>query len=56
MQTGSSESEKMKLQGERLKAMDAIDTRERLDLSLKFVRENISMLAAKLAIQSLELR
>ncbi|KAM7510884.1 hypothetical protein LguiB_009759 [Lonicera macranthoides] len=54
--SGSSESEKVKLQGERLKAMDAIDTRERLDLSLKFVRENISMLAAKLAIQSLELR
>lgn len=32
------------LQGERLKAMNAIDTRERLDLSLEFVRENISHL------------
>jgi hypothetical protein len=36
--------------------MDLKDTLQRLDNSLDLVNENISMVAAKLAIQSLEMQ
>lgn len=54
--SGSSQSELLELQKEKLNAMDVKETPERLENSLKFVKKNISMLAAKLAIQSLELQ
>lgn len=52
--TGSNQSELLSLQREKLRAMDVKDTRERLENSLKLVKDNISMIAAKLAIQSVE--
>ncbi|KAL8125167.1 hypothetical protein AgCh_012733 [Apium graveolens] len=52
----TSESELLDLQREKLKAMDVKDTVERLEMSLKLANNNISILAAKLAIQSLDLQ
>ncbi|XP_011031799.1 PREDICTED: uncharacterized protein LOC105130813 [Populus euphratica] len=47
----SAQSEKLKLQQQKLRAMDHLkDTLQRLDNSLELVNENISMVAAKLAI------
>lgn len=43
------------LQNAKLKAMDTKDTLERLDVSMELVKKNISMVAAKLASQSLEI-
>lgn len=54
--TGSTQSELLKLQQEKLKAMDFRETEQRLNNSLELVKENISMLAAKLAIQSIEMQ
>lgn len=54
--TGSSESELQKLQKKKLRAMDIRDTLERLEDSIGYVQENISLVAAKLAIQSLDSR
>ncbi|KAH9735400.1 protein kinase domain-containing protein [Citrus sinensis] len=54
--TGSTQSELVKLQQEKLKAMDLRDTKQRLNNSLEFVKGKISMLAAKLAIQALEMQ
>ena len=48
------QSELTKLQEEKLKAMDGKDTLERLRNSLEFVNNNISVVAAKLALQSLK--
>ncbi|XP_015576436.1 uncharacterized protein LOC8281377 isoform X2 [Ricinus communis] len=53
--SGSTQSEVFKLQQLKLKAMDVKDTLQRLDDSLQLVNENICMVAAKLAIQSLEM-
>ncbi|KAM1621511.1 hypothetical protein ACFX1S_020178 [Malus domestica] len=47
---------KLKLQQEKLSAMELKDTVQRLDNSLEFVKDNISMVAAKLAIQSVEMQ
>ncbi|XP_009790559.1 uncharacterized protein LOC107761402 isoform X2 [Nicotiana tabacum] len=54
--SGSSESELQKLQKKKLRAMDIRDTLERLEDSIGYVQENISLVAAKLAIQSLDSR
>ncbi|KAJ4701219.1 ATP-dependent protease La (LON) domain protein [Melia azedarach] len=54
--SGSTQSELLKLQQEKLKAMDFRETEQRLNNSLELVKENISMLAAKLAIQSIEMQ
>ncbi|KAJ8759463.1 hypothetical protein K2173_007074 [Erythroxylum novogranatense] len=49
----STQSEMFKLQQQKLRAMDAKDTFQRLDDSLKLINENISLIAAKLEIQSI---
>ncbi|CAA7024358.1 unnamed protein product [Microthlaspi erraticum] len=54
--SGSTQSEVSRLQQEKLKAMDMKDTVERLELSMGLIKENISSIAAKLAIQSLDIR
>ncbi|KAF2608201.1 hypothetical protein F2Q68_00044009, partial [Brassica cretica] len=54
--SGSTQSELSRLQQEKLKAMDIKDTMERLKLSMGLIKENISSIAAKLAIQSLDIR
>ncbi|XP_021287994.1 uncharacterized protein LOC110419317 isoform X2 [Herrania umbratica] len=54
--SGSTQSELLKLQEEKLKAMNLKDTAQRLDNSVELIKENISMVAAKLAIQSLEMQ
>lgn len=54
--SGSTQSELVKLQEEKIKAMNMKDTMQRLDNSLQLIRENISVVAAKLAIQSLEMQ
>ncbi|KAJ8541794.1 hypothetical protein K7X08_002610 [Anisodus acutangulus] len=54
--SGSSESELQKLQKKKLRAMDIKDTLERLEDSIGYVQDNISLVAAKLAIQSLDSR
>lgn len=54
--TGSTQSELLELQREKLRAMDVRETLERIDDSLQLVRKSISMVVAKLAIQSLEVR
>lgn len=46
-------SELLALQNEKLQAMDSRDTLERLCNGIKFTIQNINMVAAKLAIQSL---
>lgn len=51
---GNTQSEVQALQNAKLKAMDTKDTLERLDISMELVKNNISMVAAKLAIQSLK--
>ncbi|KAL8482486.1 hypothetical protein ACS0TY_028601 [Phlomoides rotata] len=53
--SGASQSELFKLQREKMIAMDATDTLERLKKSIQLAKDNISLLAAKLAIQSLEM-
>ncbi|KAL3638681.1 hypothetical protein CASFOL_016588 [Castilleja foliolosa] len=53
--SGASKSDLLELQREKLRAMDVKDTVERLEISMAVARNNISMLAAKLAIQSLEM-
>ncbi|VVA94309.1 unnamed protein product [Arabis nemorensis] len=53
--SGSTQSELSRLQQEKLKAMDMKDTIERLELSMGLIKENISSIAAKLAIQSLDI-
>ncbi|XP_019180772.1 PREDICTED: uncharacterized protein LOC109175862 isoform X1 [Ipomoea nil] len=52
--SGATRSDVVKLQKEKLRAMHMKDTMERLDLSSRYVRDNISLVAAKLAIQSLD--
>ncbi|TMW87599.1 hypothetical protein EJD97_019735 [Solanum chilense] len=54
--SGSSESELLKLQKKKLRAMDIKDTLDRLEDSIGYVQDNISLVAAKLAIQSLDSR
>lgn len=54
--SGTSQSELLELQREKLNAMDVKETLERLEMSLKLANNNISILAAKLAIQSLDLQ
>ncbi|KAI7756201.1 hypothetical protein M8C21_032407 [Ambrosia artemisiifolia] len=54
--SGSTHSEMLKLQNEKLKAMDVKETLQRLETSLSFVKNNVSMTAAKLAIQSLNMQ
>lgn len=51
--SGSTQSETRKLQQQKLRAMDVRDTIQRLDESLELLNNNVSMVAAKLAIQSL---
>nr|XP_019708765.1 uncharacterized protein LOC105053184 isoform X3 [Elaeis guineensis] len=51
--SGMSDSELLALQSEKLRAMDSRDTVERLRNGIKFTKQNINMVAAKLAIQSL---
>ncbi|KAG8378494.1 hypothetical protein BUALT_Bualt08G0143000 [Buddleja alternifolia] len=53
--SGATQTELLKLQREKLTAMDVTDTVERLEKSMELVRNNISMSAAKLALQSLEM-
>ncbi|XP_008459683.2 uncharacterized protein LOC103498728 isoform X3 [Cucumis melo] len=53
--SGSTKSELQSLQLKKLKAMDMKNTLERLNKSLKLIKENISTVAAKLAIQSIEI-
>lgn len=53
--SGSTKSELQSLQLKKLKAMDIKNTLERLNKSLKLTKENISKVAAKLAIQSVEI-
>ncbi|KAA8538690.1 hypothetical protein F0562_028329 [Nyssa sinensis] len=52
--SASTQSELLQLQKEKLRAMDIKDTIQRVDKSIEFVKKNISMVAAKLAIQSLD--
>ncbi|XP_076932191.1 uncharacterized protein LOC143597632, partial [Bidens hawaiensis] len=54
--SGSTHSEMIKLQNEKLKAMDVKETLQRLETCLSFVKNNVSMTAAKLAIQSLNMQ
>ncbi|WCJ44199.1 ATP-dependent protease La (LON) domain protein [Euphorbia peplus] len=54
--TGCTQTDLFKLQRRKLKAMDLKDTARRLESSLELVNENISLVAAKLAIQSLEMK
>ncbi|KAK0575633.1 hypothetical protein LWI29_004168 [Acer saccharum] len=54
--TGSSQSEVVKLQQKKLTVMDLKDTEQRLYDSLELLKENISMVVAKLAIQSIEIQ
>lgn len=53
---GTSQSELLELQKEKLNAMDIKETLERLEMSLKLANNNISVVVAKLAIQSLNLQ
>lgn len=52
--TGYTSSEMLSLQREKSRAMDLLDTIERLTGSMKLVKDSTAMVAAKLAIQSLE--
>lgn len=52
--SGATQLEMLELQREKLKAMEITDTQERLEKSMKLVKDNIAVVAAKLAIQSLE--
>ncbi|MCL7039961.1 hypothetical protein MKW94_005122 [Papaver nudicaule] len=51
--SGFSQSEAEVLQKEKLEAMEIKDTSKRIEKTLEFVKQNTSMIAAKLAIQSL---
>ncbi|XP_021896019.1 uncharacterized protein LOC110813269 isoform X1 [Carica papaya] len=53
--SGATRSELLKLQEEKLRAMDLKDTRQRLEHSLELIKESISTVAAKLAIQTVEM-
>lgn len=46
----------LKLQEEKLKAMDVKETLQRLENCTGFVKNRVSMTAAKLAIQSLNMQ
>ncbi|KAK2658872.1 hypothetical protein Ddye_005405 [Dipteronia dyeriana] len=52
----SSQSEVVKLQQKKSIVMDLKDTEQRLNDSLELIKENISMVVAKLAIQSIEMQ
>ncbi|KAG6530762.1 uncharacterized protein LOC122045667 [Zingiber officinale] len=52
--SGMTDSELFALQQEKLRAMDSTDTLERVNYCIQFTRNSINMVAAKLAIQSLE--
>ncbi|CAL9764082.1 unnamed protein product [Musa acuminata subsp. burmannicoides] len=52
--SGMTGSELLALQKEKLRAMDLRDTLKRVDYGIQFTNKSISMVAAKLAIQSLE--
>ncbi|KAL2231845.1 UNVERIFIED_CONTAM: hypothetical protein Sindi_1364500 [Sesamum indicum] len=54
--SGATKSELLKLQREKLTAMDVTDTLVRLEKAVELVRDNTAILAAKLAIQSLDMR
>ncbi|CAH1419220.1 unnamed protein product [Lactuca virosa] len=54
--SGSTQSEMLKLQEEKLKAMDVKETLQRLENCTGFVKNRVSMTAAKLAIQSLNMQ
>lgn len=54
--SGSTKSELQSLQLKKLEAMDIKNTFERLDRSLELSKANISTVAAKLAIQSVEIQ
>ncbi|XP_020107603.1 uncharacterized protein LOC109723580 isoform X2 [Ananas comosus] len=51
--SGMSDSEFLALQREKLQAMNSRDTLERLHGGIEYVKQNINMVAARLAIQSL---
>lgn len=53
--SGCSQSELLTLQREKLRAMDSRDTLERVEIGIKFVKQNTAIVAAKLAIQSVEM-
>ncbi|XP_073003809.1 uncharacterized protein [Typha latifolia] len=53
--SGMTAAELHTLQREKLQAMDTRDTLERLGNGIEFVKQNINMVAAKLAIQSLQM-
>nr|XP_043636212.1 uncharacterized protein LOC122607326 isoform X2 [Erigeron canadensis] len=54
--SGSTQSEMLNLKAEKLKAMDVKETLQRLESSVSFVKNRVSMTAAKLAIQSLNMQ
>ncbi|CAI9267193.1 unnamed protein product [Lactuca saligna] len=54
--SGSTQSEMLKLQEEKLKAMDVKETLQRLENCTGFIKNRVSMTAAKLAIQSLNMQ
>ncbi|KAL0314118.1 UNVERIFIED_CONTAM: hypothetical protein Sangu_2256200 [Sesamum angustifolium] len=54
--SGATKSELLKLQREKLTAMDVTDTLVRLEKATELARDNTAILAAKLAIQSLDMR
>ncbi|KAI5655892.1 hypothetical protein M9H77_24685 [Catharanthus roseus] len=54
--SGSSQSELLKLNMQKLSAMDSKDTLQRLEKSMELVRSNISLVAAKLALQSIKMQ
>ncbi|KAL0360032.1 UNVERIFIED_CONTAM: hypothetical protein Sradi_3687700 [Sesamum radiatum] len=53
---GASKSELLKLQRQKLTAMDVTDTLVRLEEAMELAKDNTAILAAKLAIQSLDMR
>ncbi|XP_010543720.1 PREDICTED: uncharacterized protein LOC104816539 [Tarenaya hassleriana] len=54
--SGSTESEVTRLREEKIRAMGMKDTVKRIELSMELIKENISSVAAKLAIQSLGIK
>ncbi|KAL0351314.1 UNVERIFIED_CONTAM: hypothetical protein Scaly_1520100 [Sesamum calycinum] len=56
LMAGATKSELLKLQREKLTAMDVTDTLVRLEKATEVARDNTAILAAKLAIQSLDMR
>lgn len=53
LMAGGTKSEWLKLQKEKVRAMEMKDTVERLNKSIELVKNNINTVAAKLAIQSI---